>query len=204
MIRISLGKEILRIRRSISSTRLWRYRHKYSKDRLKKKKEGDKRYYNKIKSNKNFLENKRQQLQNWRNSGSRFNPVFKRCKLCKNTFRDLSSIKNKLFCKNKCKQQYFYNKNKKNGMNMFYKKSRRAREKQVYHNFSLKEWNKKLLSTDGICLKCNKNIGIDNLTLDHIVPISKAPKRFIYTINDIQPLCFQCNRIKNNKMEVTI
>ena len=83
-------------------------------------------------------------------------------------------------------------------MNKFYKKIRRAREKNCYHLFSKKEWDTKLINSKGICKTCNKFIGINKLTLDHIIPLSKAPNNFKYKINDVQPLCMKCNQIKNN------
>ena len=60
------------------------------------------------------------------------------------------------------------------------------------------------MNTSGICPECNSFIGIENLTLDHIIPISKVPVGFIYTINDVQPLCKGCNSSKGNKLEAII
>jgi len=75
--------------------------------------------------------------------------------------------------------------------------------KKVVNHFSGLEWFLKVYKTHGFCPICDKHIGVDNLTLDHIIPISKAPNEFIYTINDVQPLCKSCNSRKNNKMVVT-
>lgn len=79
---------------------------------------------------------------------------------------------------------------------------RRARKKQINHNFTLEEWKLKLNDTNGYCPLCKKYIGIDKLTLDHILPISYAPPNFVYTINMVKPLCLSCNSSKNNKFGV--
>ena len=49
---------------------------------------------------------------------------------------------------------------------------------------------------------CKKDLGIENLTLDHIFPISKAHEGRIYTIDDVQPLCIRCNTKKNDKVMI--
>ena len=54
--------------------------------------------------------------------------------------------------------------------------------------------------TNGICQLCKKYVGDENLTLDYIIPISKAPKGFIYAINDVQPLCKTCNSSKGTRL----
>lgn len=68
--------------------------------------------------------------------------------------------------------------------------------------FSKEELYHKLLSTKGVCMGFGVEphyIGLENLTLDHIVPLSKAPDGFIYTIDEIQFLCRRCNSRKHNK-----
>ena len=74
-------------------------------------------------------------------------------------------------------------------LNNTYTTKRLERKGQTRTEYTQKEWSDKLKETCGICPRCNEDVGIDNLTLDHIIPISKAPKGFIYTIKDIQPLC---------------
>ncbi|HIJ99259.1 TPA: HNH endonuclease, partial [archaeon] len=41
---------------------------------------------------------------------------------------------------------------------------------------------------------------IEKLGYDHIIPLSKAPSGFVYTIDDIQPLCNPCNASKGNRL----
>jgi 5-methylcytosine-specific restriction endonuclease McrA len=48
---------------------------------------------------------------------------------------------------------------------------------------------------------CNENVGIEKLTLDHIIPLTKAPKNYVYDINNVQPLCARCNSKKSDKIK---
>lgn len=79
------------------------------------------------------------------------------------------------------------------------RQKRRESKKSFLHLYTHQEWQIKLKNTLGICPNCDKYKGINNLTLDHIIPLSKAPYGFIYTINDVQPLCLSCNSSKGNK-----
>ncbi len=74
--------------------------------------------------------------------------------------------------------------------------NRIARLNDVVHDLTYSEWREKLLETKGICPDCEKYIGIDKLTLDHILPICMAPEGYVYTINDVMPLCRSCNSSK--------
>lgn len=80
----------------------------------------------------------------------------------------------------------------------------REKKKQLIHKYTLQEWKEKLVKTTGICPMCNKYVGIEKLTLDHIIPVSKAPMGFVYSIDDVQPLCKECNSKKNNKIKDVI
>jgi 5-methylcytosine-specific restriction endonuclease McrA len=79
---------------------------------------------------------------------------------------------------------------------------RRANKNSICELFSKDEWVNKKQKTDGMCPVCSRHVGIDNLELDHIIPISRASINQMYFINDIQPLCRPCNSQKNNKMEI--
>ena len=92
--------------------------------------------------------------------------------------------------------------NSPNGKNIFRlaRSRRRAKKRLLKHSFTVDEWNQKLKASFGICSGYAKQphyVGIEKLTLDHIMPISKAPISFEYTINDIQPLCHSCNSSKS-------
>ena len=70
---------------------------------------------------------------------------------------------------------------------------------ELEHNYTKEEWKEKVEQTKGVCpgYKCKSHfVGIENLTLDHIIAISKAEKGFIYSIDDVQPLCSKCNSRK--------
>lgn len=90
---------------------------------------------------------------------------------------------------------------------------RREREKNVLHNYTWKQWQEKLKLTKGICPNpynksyCLGDVGIGKLTLDHIYPLILASKDYertgikrVYTIHDVQPLCFSCNCSKSCKL----
>ena len=78
-------------------------------------------------------------------------------------------------------------------------RKRRAMKNNIIETYTQQEWEAKLFWSFGYCLSCGRFVGINNLQLDHIFPISKAEKGRIYTINDIQPICKSCNCSKWNK-----
>lgn len=54
---------------------------------------------------------------------------------------------------------------------------------------------------NGICPDCGKPFNKHgNVQMDHIIPISKVPKGTIYTIDDVEPLCAECNNKKCAKL----
>jgi len=77
---------------------------------------------------------------------------------------------------------------------------RREKENKIVHLFTIKEWIELKTKTNGYCPRCNNYVGIDKLELDHIIPISKAKEGQIYTIDDIQPLCPNCNKSKGGRI----
>ena len=77
--------------------------------------------------------------------------------------------------------------------NMDYR--RRAIKKKIIETFDREEAQRLIDSCNGICPSCNQNAEI---TIDHILPISKAPDWHIYTLDDVQPLCRSCNSSKGN------
>ena len=64
---------------------------------------------------------------------------------------------------------------------------RRAQVRDSDGDFTVEEWNK-LISDYPYCVKC-KNSDCE-LTMDHIVPLSKGGSN---DISNIQPLCMPCN-----------
>lgn len=74
------------------------------------------------------------------------------------------------------------------------------RKLRIFESFSQEEWNTKKKRTKGMCFMCENFVGLENLHLDHIIPISKAPRGFIYFIDDVQPLCKSCNSSKKDRI----
>lgn len=59
-------------------------------------------------------------------------------------------------------------------------------------------WQNILNKTKGICPECKENVGIQNLTKDHIIPKILGGKNII---ENLQPLCLPCNIKKKCKIE---
>lgn len=73
---------------------------------------------------------------------------------------------------------------------------RQTNLKKINNAFSQKDWVTK-------CTHCYGCGTTENLQMDHILPISKAPENHTYTIDDIQPLCNSCNSTKSDKLNWT-
>lgn len=130
------------------------------------------------------------------------------------------------YCSNKCRGSASHKRFKYNSPKKYKEKIKRRRQTEIYkirhrldakkrnamkkgslHKFSLKQWTEKLERTKGICPMCKKFVGVKNLELDHIFPLSKAYKDYqktgkkkSYEIRDIQPLCRKCNNKKADKI----
>jgi len=79
------------------------------------------------------------------------------------------------------------------------KRRRRLRKKQLFEDFTIEEWKEKVDATKGICPICRRaysEVYPFVVTLDHTPPISQASVGFRYTINEIMPMCGQCNLAK--------
>lgn len=84
----------------------------------------------------------------------------------------------------------------------YYTRQRRAKLKKVTESYSTEEWDMKVDNCNGVCPMCGnyfEDIFPFCATIDHTPPISKAPVGFIYTINNVEPLCGSCNSSKNNR-----
>ena len=79
--------------------------------------------------------------------------------------------------------------------------NRKKAMRRVQKAYNILQWRKKLEATGGVCPRCKKHVGVENLTLDHIIPVSKAKPGTVYTIDDIQALCKDCNVEKADKIE---
>lgn len=75
-----------------------------------------------------------------------------------------------------------------------YNQTRRVREKGCKGGFTANEWSDLLDKYGHKCLRCGTT---ENITADHVVPISLGGSGFI---SNIQPLCRSCNSKKHNKI----
>lgn len=92
------------------------------------------------------------------------------------------------------KQIYYRNYCKTHPENIAHLKSRRyAREKGAEGSHTLKEWQELKKKFNYKCAICGEK---KLLTKDHIKPLSKGGTDYI---ENIQPLCRNCNSKKNNK-----
>lgn len=88
--------------------------------------------------------------------------------------------------------EYLFNEEKKK--HHIYFAMRYAKKRlRMYANLFNRDMRKVLISKDSVCINCNS---IDNLQLDHIIPIDKGGKNLT---SNIQILCRVCNREKSNK-----
>lgn len=58
-----------------------------------------------------------------------------------------------------------------------------------------KEWKDIKEKHGNKCLKCGS---IENISMDHVIPLAKGGE---HDVNNIQPLCRHCNSVKNAKHE---
>lgn len=73
--------------------------------------------------------------------------------------------------------------------------TRRARNNSADGYFSFEEWVELCKSFGNICLRCKQG---KPLTIDHIKPLAQGGSNWI---QNIQPLCKECNSVKGNKEE---
>lgn len=99
------------------------------------------------------------------------------------------------FTKNKTKVHKRNKIYRQNNMDkvLFWNGKRRVAKRNIEGSHTLEQWLELRKNTNGICPKCKKNVGLKKLTKDHIVPISKKGTD---NIDNIQPLCKQCNSSK--------
>lgn len=139
---------------------------------------------------------------------------YKPCFFCKELFRSPSGIKKRIFCSKKCHSQQNSGKNNFlwEGGKMLDKEYQRARHLLQTHkrralkigsggSHTLEEWANLKYAYGYSCLRCGEKEPFENqrylkLTQDHINPICKNGSD---SINNIQPLCLDCNNWKNGR-----
>jgi 5-methylcytosine-specific restriction endonuclease McrA len=70
------------------------------------------------------------------------------------------------------------------------------REKQKARELRATQWWKRRLAK-GICHYCGRRFAAKELTMDHIVPVSKGGKT---TKGNVVPCCKECNTEKKSKL----
>lgn len=70
---------------------------------------------------------------------------------------------------------------------------RYVREANAEGSHAVEEWEEVLAAADDKCLVCGTD---ENITKDHIVPLSRGGTDYI---ENIQPLCHSCNASKGNR-----
>lgn len=80
---------------------------------------------------------------------------------------------------------------------IMYRHNRRTIEKELDKSYKIFEWEDLKKKYNYICLCCKKKEPEIRLTIDHIVPISLKGNN---TIDNIQPLCANCNSSKHTKI----
>lgn len=74
--------------------------------------------------------------------------------------------------------------------------ARRARERNAEGHYTADEWRKLCKKHRHTCLRCGRSEPEIQLSVDHVIPLSKGGSN---GIDNIQPLCRQCNLIKGTK-----
>lgn len=72
----------------------------------------------------------------------------------------------------------------------------RTRKTEAGGSYTTSEWYNLCKFYDFYCLRCNKQFPFEQLAVDHIKPVSKGGSSFIW---NLQPLCNNCNKRKNNR-----
>jgi 5-methylcytosine-specific restriction endonuclease McrA len=75
-------------------------------------------------------------------------------------------------------------------------KSSKRRAQKLDQHFSMVEWAALKLQYGNMCLWCERQEPAIRLVPDHVVPLARGGSN---TIDNIQPLCQQCNGVKHAK-----
>ncbi|HSU72528.1 MAG TPA: HNH endonuclease signature motif containing protein [Candidatus Binatia bacterium] len=77
-----------------------------------------------------------------------------------------------------------------------YNELRRGRKLKAEGSFTRKEWLTKRNSSEGKCPFCQKQVGVEKMTIDHIIPLSKGGSNYI---SNIRAICRSCNSAIGNR-----
>jgi len=137
-----------------------------------------------------------------------FNSQKKYCKECHNILNSIWRENNRekyRECQRKSNRKYNYKRqslfkktDKGKILNRASAKRYRARKLGCTNHHTEKEWITLLNQSDNKCSFCNSK---ENLTKDHIIPLSKGGSDLI---DNIQVLCNRCNASKGNRIKLLI
>ena len=68
------------------------------------------------------------------------------------------------------------------------------REREKARELRKSDWWRALVAK-GVCHYCHRNVGAENLTLDHVVPVSRGGRS---TRGNCVPCCKECNNAKKS------
>jgi len=107
-----------------------------------------------------------------------------------------TELRKKLRQKYKIKISLYNKKYKESNRNKFaeYEKIRRSRRRANGGTLTLEEWQDIKIIYNNSCPSCLQN---KDLTIDHIIPLSKGGRN---DKENIQPLCKKCNSSKGTKI----
>ncbi|MBU0461565.1 MAG: HNH endonuclease [Nanoarchaeota archaeon] len=74
--------------------------------------------------------------------------------------------------------------------------NRRARLLSAKGSFTKDEWLKVRKVTKGVCPLCGKKVGLEKMSVDHIIPLSKGGTN---EISNIRAICKNCNSAIGNR-----
>lgn len=78
-----------------------------------------------------------------------------------------------------------------------YVASVRAKKYGVKNTLTLQEWTAMLEVSKGHCFYCEKDVGAENLGIDHFIPFFANGEN---TLENVVPSCFTCNAKKGRKV----
>ena len=88
---------------------------------------------------------------------------------------------------------------------LHYAKKRKLRMKEIPGSHTREEWEQLLAGYEGKCAYCGKvmveELGPDQVTRDHVIPVSKGGTD---NIDNIVPACRACNSSKNDRLDYEI
>jgi len=85
-------------------------------------------------------------------------------------------------------------------INLYISDEHIKKEKYKARNLRQSQWWKRRLAK-GICHYCKKKIPVNQLTMDHIIPISRGGKT---TKSNVVTACKECNNHKKNNLPIEL